>query len=196
MEVYNKLNWIESIKRYVPCTEQEEKDKEITIKCIEMFDDILTRHNEVAHITSSAFVVNKNRDKTLMIHHNIFNSWSWTGGHADGDEDLLFVAIKEVKEETGVRNVSPVSEDIVSLDIIHVPGHIKNGKYVSAHLHISIAYLIEADENESLIIKPDENSGVQWIPIEEIDTYSNEPHMKKIYNKIISKIEAQKSMLK
>ncbi|KGK87672.1 NUDIX hydrolase [Clostridium sp. HMP27] len=184
------MNWIESIKKYVPITAQEEKDKEITIKCIGMFDDILTRHNELVHMTSSAFVVNKNRDKTLMIHHNIFNSWSWTGGHTDGEEDLLLVAIKELKEEAGVKKICPVSGDIVSLDIIHVPGHIKSGKYVSPHLHISIAYLVEADENEPLVIKPDENSGVKWIPIEEIDTYSNEPHMKKIYYKIISKTQA------
>lgn len=155
-----------------------------------MFDDILTRDNELVHVTSSAFVVNKNRDKVLMVHHNIFNSWSWTGGHADGDEDLLFVAIKEVKEETGVQNIFPISEEIVSLDIIPVLGHIRKEKYVSPHLHISIAYLVEADENEPLIVKPDENSGVQWIAIEKIDLYSNEPHMKKIYNKVISKIQA------
>lgn len=69
-------------------------------------------------------------------------------------------------------------------------GHIRKGKYVSPHLHISVAYLIEADENEPLVVKPDENSGVQWIPVEEIDAYSNEPDMKKVYKKIISKIEA------
>jgi len=181
------MNWIESIKKYTICNEQEKKDKEITIKCLELFDDLLTRDNEIAHITSSAFVVNKNRDKVLMVHHNIFNSWSWTGGHADGDPDLLHVAIKEVKEETGVKNIFPVNNDILSLDIIPVLGHIRKGKYVSPHLHISVAYLIEADENESLVVKPDENSGVQWIPVDKIDMYSNEPHMKKIYNKILSK---------
>lgn len=182
------MNWTESIKNYNTCNEQEKKDKEITIKCIDLIDDILTRDNEIAHITSSAFVVNKNKDKVLMVHHNIFNSWSWTGGHADGDEDLLHVAIKEVIEETGVKNIRPVSEDILSLDIIPVLGHIRKGKYVSPHLHISVAYLIEADESEPLVVKPDENSGVQWIPLDKIDAYSNELHMKKIYHKIVSKI--------
>lgn len=184
------MSFIESIKEYKVYNEQEEKDKEIIIKCLEMFDDILTRDNEIVHITSSGFVVNKNRDKVLMVHHNIYNSWSWTGGHADGDEDLLFVAIKEVKEETGVKNASPVSEDILSLDILPVLAHMRKGKYVAPHLHISVAYLIEADENEPLVVKPDENSGVKWIPVEEIDAYSSEPHMKKVYKKIISKIEA------
>jgi 8-oxo-dGTP pyrophosphatase MutT (NUDIX family) len=183
------MNWVESIKNYTVYSEQEKKDKKIIIKCLEMFDDVLTRDNEIVHITSSAFVVNKNRDKVLMVHHNIFNSWSWTGGHADGDEDLLYVAIKEVKEETGVENIWAVSEDILSLDILPVLGHKKRGKYVAPHLHLSVAYLLEGDENEPLVVKPDENSSVQWIPFEKIDTYSNEPHMKEIYKKIISKIE-------
>lgn len=183
------MNWINSINEYIPCNEQEKKDKEIIIKYSNIFDDILTRDNEIIHITSSAFVINKNRDKVLMIHHNIYNSWAWTGGHADGEADALFVAFKEVKEETGVRNIVPVTNDIISLDIIPVFGHMKKGKFISPHLHVSIAYLIEADENEPLIVKPDENSAVKWIPIDEISLFSNEPHMKKVYDKIIFKIK-------
>lgn len=183
------MSWIDSIKKYTPCNDQEISDKEIIINCFNIHDDILTRNNTIIHMTSSAFVVNKNRDKVLMIHHNIYNSWCWTGGHADGKEDLLMVAINEVKEETGVNNIHPVSDAIFSLDILPVFGHIKKGKYISSHLHISVAYLIEADENESLIIKPDENSAVKWIPIDQINIFSNEPHMKKIYAKIVSKIK-------
>lgn len=183
------MNWIESIKEYTPYDEQEKQDKNLIIKYLNMFDNILMRDNEIVHITSSSFVLNKTRDKALMVHHNIFNSWSWTGGHADGEKDLLLVAIKEVKEETGVKNISSISKDIFSLDILPVIGHKRKGQYVSSHLHISVAYLLEADENESLIIKPDENSGVQWLPLEQINEYSNEPHMKKVYSKILSKIK-------
>jgi len=182
------MNYIDLIKKYKPCNEQETKDKEIIIRYLDMFDDILTRDNELIHITSSAFIVNKNRDKTLMIHHNIYNSWCWTGGHADGESDLLLVAINEAKEETGIKNILPVSNASYSLDILPVFGHMRKGKYISSHLHISVAYLIEADENEPLTVKPDENSDVKWIPIDEIGTYSTEPHMKYIYNKIIYKI--------
>ncbi|BCZ48378.1 NUDIX hydrolase [Clostridium gelidum] len=183
------MNWIDSIKNYIPCNEQEKNDKKIILKSIDMFNDILTRDNEVIHITSSAFVVNKNRDKTLMVHHNIYNSWCWTGGHSDGEADLLLVAINEAKEETGVKNIYPVSDNIYALDILPVFGHVKSGKYVSSHLHVSVAYLMEADETEPLIVKDDENSGVKWIPISEINAYSNEDHMKKVYDKIISKIK-------
>ena len=183
------MNWIDSIKKYSPYSDQEENDKEIIIRCFDMSDDILSRDNNIMHITSSAFIVNKNRTKVLMVHHNIYNSWCWTGGHADGEENLLLVAINEAQEETGVKNIFPVSDDILSLDILPVFGHIKKGNYISSHLHLSIAYLIEADDVEPLIVKPDENSAVKWIPIDEIELYSNEPHMMKIYNKILCKIK-------
>lgn len=182
------MKWIEQIKEYTPCNEQEEKDKEIILSCIDTFDDILTRNNRLCHITSSAFVVNKTRDKALMVHHNIYNSWSWTGGHADGEEDLLGVAIREVQEETGVKTVKPINTEIAALDILHVIGHIKRGEYVSPHLHFSVAFLAETDENEILRIKDDENSDVKWVPIDKVIAYSNEPHMKMVYEKLISKI--------
>lgn len=182
------MEFIDSIKRYRPYNEQEKKDQEIILHCLKIFKDVLTRNNKIAHFTSSAFVVNKNRDKVLFVHHNIYNSWSWTGGHADGEKDLLAVAIKELKEETGVDNINLVVPGIFSLDLLPVLGHIKRGEYVSPHLHLSVAYLVEADENEKLVIKEDENSGVQWIPIEELLEYSNEVHMHKVYMKFIAKI--------
>ncbi|WP_088186986.1 NUDIX hydrolase [Desulfosporosinus sp. FKA] len=179
----------ELIKQYSPYNEQEAKDKEVFLYCAEVFEDILTRNNEVAHITCSAFTVNGRKDKVLMVHHNIYNSWSWIGGHADGDEDLLAVAIKELREETGVKTIRPVTNDIFSLDILTVLGHIKRGIYVSPHLHLSVAFLIEADEKDLLRVKEDENSGVKWIPLAEINTYSTEPHMHKVYTKLIAKIK-------
>lgn len=182
------MDWIHQIKEYLPYNEQEERDKELFLKCLDNYNNLLTRENTLAHITSSGYIVNKTRDKVLMIHHNIYKTWSWTGGHADGDSDLLHVAIKEAQEETGVKNFTPISKEIFSLDVLPVIGHIKKGKYISAHLHLSIAYLLEADENESLFIKEDENSDVKWIPINEIHNYSNEPDMIEIYYKFNKKI--------
>lgn len=181
------MDWVDLIKRYQPDNEQERKDKEIILHCIDEFKNILTRENKVVHVTSSAFVVNKSRDKALMVYHNIYDSWSWTGGHADGAEDLLAVAMREVKEETGVIHIVPVVSHIFALDVLPVLAHIKRGAFVSAHLHLSVAYLAEADENELLKVKADENSDVRWIPMDEINVYSNEPHMRKVYHKLISK---------
>lgn len=181
------MNYIEDIKMYKPINEQEEKDKEIILSCIKSYKDILTRDNEVCHLTSSGFIVNKERDKVLMIHHNIYKSWGWTGGHADGDNDLLKVAIKEAMEETGIKNVVPITKDICSIEILPVNSHIKKDKYVASHLHLSIAYILEADENEEVHIKVDENSGVKWIDMKDMKEYVNEEHMLNVYEKLINK---------
>ncbi len=186
------MNYIEEIEKYIPINEQEKKDKEVILKYVKSNNDVLTRENEIAHITSSGFIVNKNRDKVLMIHHNIYNSWGWTGGHADGDSNLLYVAIKEAKEETGIKNVVPVTDNICCIDILPVMSHIKRGKYVSSHLHLSVAYILEADENEILRVKADENSGVKWIDINDIDNCTDEEHMRSVYKKLVDKAKIYK----
>ena len=186
------MNWINDIKNYHPDNEQEAKDKGVILDAIEKLEEVLTRKNKIAHITSSAFTVNKSRDKMLMVYHNIYNSWSWIGGHADGEEDLLKVALKELNEETGVANAQPVLTEIFSLDILPVLGHMKRGEYISPHLHLSVTYLIEADEDQVLTVKEDENSGVKWVPLHEVNTWSNEPHMHKLYEKLIRKLKQTK----
>jgi len=180
------------IEKYIPFNEQEESDQKIILGYMNKFDNLLTRENEIAHFTASSWVVNKERTKVLMIYHKIYNSWAWTGGHADGDKDLLYTAIREVKEETGVENVKVLKNDIFSLETICVNGHIKRGKYVSSHLHFNITYLLEVDEKEKLKIKEDENAGVKWIPIEEIEKYCTEQWMKdNVYPKLIKKLDSK-----
>lgn len=180
----------ENIEKFTPYNEQEEVEKGIMLKYINDFDDVLTRKNEYGHFTSSAFILNKERTKMLMIYHKIYKSWAWTGGHSDGDSDLLHVAIKEAKEETGIKDVTPISKDIYSLEIITVNGHEKRGKYVGSHVHLNATYLLEADENEAIRIKEDENSGVKWVPIDEIVEVSSEPWVAtRIYGKIIEKMK-------
>ena len=148
---------IRQIENYPPFNEQEEKDKALILGWIRNNENAFSRENTVAHITASAWVVNKDRSKVLMVYHNIYNSWSWLGGHADGETDLLSVAIREVKEEAGISNVRPVSEEIFSLESLTVDGHVKKGNYVSSHLHLNITYLLEADSEEQVSVKADEN---------------------------------------
>lgn len=179
-----------NIEKFNPYNEQEKVDKKLMLKYINDFDDTLTRQNKYGHFTSSAFVLNKEKTKILMIYHKIYNSWAWTGGHSDGDEDLLYVAMKEAKEETGIKSVIPIFKDIYSLELINVNGHEKRGKYVSSHVHLNVTYLLEADENEDIHIKEDENSGVKWVPINKILESSSEPWIRdRVYSKIINKMK-------
>ena len=183
-------NLKDSIEKFTPYNEQEQVERKIMLNYIKDFDDVLTRQNEYGHFTSSAFVLNKERTKILMIYHKIYNSWAWVGGHSDGDSDLLYVAMKEAKEETGIKSVVPISKDIYSLEIINVNGHEKRGKYVGSHVHLNVTYLLEADENEEINIKEDENSGVKWVPIDEVLSIISEVWVRdRVYAKIIDKVK-------
>lgn len=184
------LNIIKQVENFVPFNEKEAKDKEIILSCLESFDNIFTRKNELAHITVSAWVTNKSRSKILMAYHNIYDSWAWLGGHADGERDLLSVALREAEEESGIKNVNAVTEDIFSLEVLPVEGHIKKGRYVSSHLHLNVTYLLEADERESLEVKEDENSAVAWLTLDEVIEKSSEKWFKEnIYTKLLDKMK-------
>ena len=185
----NVDNLKENIEKFTPYNEQEEVEKRVMLKYISDFNDVLTRQNEYGHFTSSSFILNKERTKMLMIYHKIYKSWAWTGGHSDGDNDLLYVAMKEAKEETGLKDVKPISNDIYSLEIITVNGHEKRGKYVASHVHLNVTYLLEADEKEEIHIKEDENSGVKWVPIDKILEITSEKWVRdRVYSKIIEKM--------
>ena len=177
------------IEKYTPYNEQEKCDKELMLEYIDTFEDVLTRENKLCHFTASNWIVNKERTKILMIYHNIYESWAWTGGHADGDSNLLNVALKEAREETGLKNLKVLSDGIFSLQILTVDSHMKRGKFVSSHLHLDCCFLLEADENESLKINEHENSGVKWIDIDKVIEISNEKNMKPIYKKLNEKLK-------
>ena len=181
---------IKQIEEYIPFNKQEEQDKAQMLAFLHSGAELITRNNPVAHLTASAWVVSPDRKQVIMVYHNLYKSWSWMGGHADGDWDLLGVAKKEVMEECGLQELTVVSPEIFSLEILSVAGHEKKGQYLSSHLHLNVTYLFEADPALPLRIKPDENSGVAWVAVEDIPEKTNEAWFReRIYSKLQKKAE-------
>ena len=186
----NRAELTEQIRNYRPDNEQEAADREVILSFLDENEDAFERENRIAHMTASAWVVNGERTKVLMVYHRIYDSWSWTGGHADGETDLLAVAVREVREETGIKKVIPVSEDIFSLETLTVDGHEKRGNYVPSHLHLNLTYLLEADETEPLTVCEDENKGVAWFTLDEALKASTEQwFVERIYAKLNEKLK-------
>lgn len=182
------MHLTEQIKKYIPCNEQEERDQAQMLHFMGHTPDCLTRKNTIAHFSASIWTLNPSYTKTLMIYHNIYDSWSWIGGHADGDPDLCAVALRELQEETGVENAVLVSPDIFSLETLTVNGHMKKGIYVPSHLHLNVTYLAVAEESAPLRIKPDENQKVSWFTFSDALTLPTESWMiERIYAKLIQK---------
>lgn len=178
----------QQIIAYTPVNAQEAADRQELLAWLHSGLDVFSRDCRAAHFTASAWVVSPDRRQVLMVYHNLYNSWAWMGGHADGDHDLFHVAQKEVMEECGLTELKPVSRDIFSLEVLCVDGHEKRGQYVPSHLHLNVTYLFEADPNAPVFIKPDENSGVAWFPVEEALQKSSEPWFReRIYAKLVEK---------
>ena len=190
-----QLRLIEEIEKYEPFNEMEERDKELILRALRREENVFSRENSLCHMTASAWISSPDRTKVLMAYHNIYDSWSWLGGHADGDTDLLRVALKEAEEESGLSKVKPLMQDIFSLEVLTVDGHMKKGKYVSSHLHLNVTYLLEADDREMVHAKEDENTGVRWFSPEDAVAASSEPWFREhIYSKLNEKLCAYRAL--
>ena len=233
----------QDIASYHPFNEQEAADRHVMLRALKTNRFCFDRKSQ-AHFTCSAWVVNPEKTQTIMVFHNIYNSWSWIGGHADGCSDLAAVALRELREETGVehaRIVSPwecvgrssrrlnggqktkasvtkisnetasankIPNEVVnatapsptsplfSLEVLTVDGHEKNNRYISSHLHLNVTYLVEVDPSEALRIKPDENSGVKWVSLDQVLNMSDEPWIREhIYAKLLAKLNLLKQLV-
>ncbi|MCD5543097.1 NUDIX hydrolase [Lactobacillus delbrueckii] len=183
------MTLLTDLKNYQPFNEQEAADVKEMIYRLETGEELFLRSNLAEHFTPSAWVVNPARDKALMAYHRIYDSWAWLGGHADGDQDLLHVALKEVAEESGVK-ATPVTDQIYSVEILTVDGHERKGKYVPSHLHLNVTYLLEADDSLPIRPKEDENKAVAWFGLDEALEKSTEPwFVDRIYSKLNAKLK-------
>lgn len=183
------MSILDDLEVYRPWNEQEARDVEELLRRLRSGEELYTRDNASAHLTASAWVVSPDRRQVLLAYHNLYRSWAWLGGHADGERDLLNVALREVREESGLSDVRPVTDALYSVEILTVDGHEKRGKYISSHLHLNVTYLLEADPSSPVRCKPDENSRVGWFALEDALAASTEPWFReRIYSKLNAKL--------
>ena len=180
--------WAQIIAAFQPGNGREAAEQRTMLEIIaQQGDALLHRSNTLAHMTASAIIVNSSRTKTLMAFHKIYNSWAWTGGHADGECDFEAIARREAQEETGIAGLRRLGSGAASIEILPVWAHKKRGQDIGSHLHLNVSYLFEADDALALRVAQDENSAVGWLEIDKLEEYVSEPPMLPIYRKLLER---------
>lgn len=152
------------------------------IRFVEQHPDCLLRSCEPGHLTGSAWIVSPDRRRTLLTHHHKLDKWLQLGGHADGENDLLAVALREAREESGLTRLRPVSAAVFDVDRHWIPPR----KADAGHYHLDLRFLIEADPNEPLVIST-ESKDLAWIDLGQVAALNPEESLLRMVRKTETK---------
>lgn len=169
---------LQLLDNYRPYNETERKFHQEIIDFVKANPSCFERSLLVGHVTASAWILDKTRTFTLLTHHKKLNQWFQTGGHCDGDSDVLRVALKEAQEETGLKNISVISPEIFDIDIHIIPER----KGIPVHLHYDVRFLLEADMNENVTVSS-ESTALKWIPLSQVSEYNDSDSIMRMVEK-------------
>lgn len=169
------------LRRHHPTDATEQAMTQATITFVEQHPNCFERSLLEGHITGSAWIVSPDRRHTLLIHHRKLDRWLQPGGHADGDPDVVAVALREAREETGLTSLRLLNPAIFDVDIHLIPAR----KDLPEHLHYDIRFLLEANPYEPFG-QSAEIKNIQWFLLKEADIYVNDESICRIMPKIIN----------
>ena len=118
-------------------------------------------------MTASALVVNRDRSAMLLTLHAKLGKWLQLGGHADGEADPLAVALREVREESGLAT-KPLSPEAIDLDIHAIPPRGRE----PAHFHYDVRFALAADS--SPLVASHESLDLRWVRLDDVEAFTRE----------------------
>ncbi|MBX5496895.1 MAG: NUDIX hydrolase [Bryobacteraceae bacterium] len=169
---------LQQLSRYRPFDEHETAMAERLRDFVASHPDCFERSLAVGHITGSAWVVDADRSHVLLTHHGKLDKWLQLGGHADGDPDVLRVALREVMEESGLEDIRPLSEDIFDVDVHLIPAR----GHEPEHFHYDVRFLLEADRNAPLQITG-ESKALEWVKVNRVVELTQEESILRMLRK-------------
>lgn len=175
----DKASLCRELDRYASRYPQEIRKTHQFLELLECEPYCYERRAAMGHITASALVLSADKRSVLLMHHKKLDKWLQPGGHADGEEDLLEVAMKEVFEETGLKELEAVTENILDIDIHNIPQR----REVPAHLHYDVRFCFLAG-NDAELCKNHESHSVQWVPLSGVDQLTSEESVLRMVRKV------------
>jgi 8-oxo-dGTP pyrophosphatase MutT (NUDIX family) len=160
--IVNNMNLHTKLANYHSPFLEENVSKEKILKFLASCKDPFSRKSLEGHVTASGFLVNNDKSKFLLMHHRKLKKWVQPGGHCDGDADVLAIAIKETKEESGIVSIKPISCQIYDIEVYWFPANLNE----KGHYHYDITFLLGTVDND-LLIKNIEANALRWFAFED-----------------------------
>ncbi len=170
---------------YVPADGADAVTRDQIVQFVEDQPDCFCRHLWAGHITGATWLLDSTGQRVLLTHHKKLNRWLQPGGHADGDPDILAVALNEAHEETGLEGIRLVKEGIFDLDIHSIPAR---GE-VPQHLHYDIRFLVQTSESEDFVVS-DESHALAWFSGEELIRKDLDESIQRMHRKHLRHVTA------
>lgn len=154
------------LRDYVPADAREAQMRDRFVAFLTAHDDAFERVCVPGHVTASAWIVDPSRTRALLTHHRKLGRWLQLGGHVDGDTDARRSALREAREESGLRSLRPIGGAIYDVDVHRIPARGAEPE----HDHFDVRFVFEADPNEPLVVS-DESHELAWIPLDRLAEY-------------------------
>ncbi len=175
----NRIDLLKQLKSYKGFDGHEERMRTNLIDFILSNEKCYFRELLTGHITASCWVINQDASKVLLLHHAKLDKWLQPGGHCDGNENVVEVAVKELREETGLETFT-CDLQLFDLDIHTIPAR---GE-IPEHLHYDIRFIFLAHDHQPLV-QNHETKGLKWVPLADINTLTEEAGIIRMYTKTI-----------
>ena len=177
----HRLALLNKLRAYNPYDQRERDMHEALIHFVEAESDCFERGLQIGHITGSAWIIDRTRTRALLTHHLKLDRWLQLGGHADGDTDILRVALREAREESGLEDIRILSDAIFDVDVHAIPARATE----PSHLHYDVRFLLEADATAPLVISR-ESKDLAWVALTDIAQITMEPSIARMAAKSLA----------
>jgi 8-oxo-dGTP pyrophosphatase MutT (NUDIX family) len=158
-------------------TASERSSLERLTAFVERRSDCFERSLLEGHVTGSAWILDHERQACLLTHHKKLGRWLQCGGHADGDPDVMQVALREAHEESGMLGIEPLSREIFDVDVHRIPA----GKEPE-HFHYDVRFALLAPKGGELVVS-EESHALAWVRRAEIDRYDTDDSVRRMAEK-------------
>jgi len=166
---------LDLLSRYVPTDEQERSSQQRLIAFVERSPQCFERSLLEGHVTGSAWLLDHERDRCLLTHHKKLGMWLQCGGHADGDPDVLQVALREAHEESGIVGIEPLGTEIFDVDVHLIPAKGPEPE----HFHYDVRFALVAPPGAQFVVS-DESHALAWVRREEIERYDTDASVRRM----------------